>query len=66
MAHASPPSTAQKPSLLGTTLKGLLLTAGAMTFANLSRKLAVQAPTAMPHDWCDGLAKEHNATLAVL
>ncbi|MFN3474905.1 MAG: hemerythrin domain-containing protein [Blastomonas sp.] len=66
MAHSSSSSSTQESSLLGTSLKGLLLTAGAMTFANLSRKLAVQAPTAMAPDWCDGLAREHKATLAVL
>lgn len=66
MARTSTGNTAHESSMLGTSIKGLLLTAGAMTLANLGRKLAVQAPTAMAHDWCDGLAKEHKATLAVL
>lgn len=66
MVHTSAHDTANSSSILGTSVKGLLLAAGAMAVANLGRKLAVQAPTAMAHDWCDGLAKEHKATLAVL
>lgn len=66
MARTSKGNTAQDTSVLGTSIKGLLLTAGAMALANLGRKLVVQAPTAMAHDWCDGLGKEHKATLAVL
>lgn len=66
MARTSKGNTAQDSSVLGTSIKGLLLTAGAMALANLGRKLVVQAPTAMAHDWCDGLGKEHKATLAVL
>jgi iron-sulfur cluster repair protein YtfE (RIC family) len=34
--------------------------------ANLGRKLAVQAPTATAQDWCEGLIREHKATLAVI
>lgn len=66
MARTSKGNTAQDSSVLGTSIKGLLLTTGAMALANLGRKLVVQAPTAMAHDWCDGLGKEHKATLAVL
>jgi iron-sulfur cluster repair protein YtfE (RIC family) len=53
-------------SLLGTSIKGLLITAGVAAVANLGRKMAVQAPTAMAKDWCEGLATEHKATLAVI
>ncbi len=53
-------------SILGSSVKGLLLTAGVAAIANLGRKMAVQAPTAMAQDWCEGLILEHKATLAVI
>ncbi|PXW76331.1 hypothetical protein C7451_105102 [Blastomonas natatoria] len=53
-------------SILGSSAKGLLLTAGVAAIANLGRKMAVQAPTAMAQDWCEGLILEHKATLAVI
>lgn len=53
-------------SILGSSVKGLLLTAGVAAIANIGRKMAVQAPTAMAQDWCEGLIKEHKATLAVI
>jgi iron-sulfur cluster repair protein YtfE (RIC family) len=59
--------TANTPSsLLGSSVKGLLITAGVAAIANLGRKLAVQAPTATAQDWCEGLIREHKATLAVI
>lgn len=63
--HASGHDTSNG-SFLGSSIKGLLLTAGAIAIANLGRKMAVQAPTALAQDWCEGLAKEHKATLAVI
>lgn len=66
MARSRPQDTRTKNSFLGSTVKGLLLTAGVAAIANLGRKLAVQAPTAMAQDWCAGLTKEHKATLAVI
>ncbi|WP_017670707.1 hemerythrin domain-containing protein [Blastomonas sp. AAP53] len=58
--------TRTEGSILGSSVKGLLITAGVAAIANLGRKLAVQAPTAMAEDWCEGLAGEHKATLAVI
>lgn len=52
--------------MLSSSVKGLLLTAGVAAIANLGRKMAVQAPTAMAQDWCEGLIKEHQATLGVI
>lgn len=52
--------------LVGSAVKSILVTAGVAAVANLGRKMIVQAPTAMSHDWYEGLAKEHDATLAVI
>ncbi|GGB72256.1 hemerythrin domain-containing protein [Blastomonas aquatica] len=62
----APTKNNSKGSFLGKTIKGVLIATGAVTIANLGRKLAVQAPTALAEDWCEGLTKEHKATLAVL
>lgn len=55
-----------KGSFLGRSIKGVLIATGAVAIANLGRKLAVQAPTALADDWCEGLTREHKATLAVI
>jgi iron-sulfur cluster repair protein YtfE (RIC family) len=52
--------------IVGSTVKSILVTAGVAAVANLGRKMIVQAPTAMSNDWYEGLAKEHEATLAVI
>ncbi|WAC22829.1 hemerythrin domain-containing protein [Blastomonas sp. SL216] len=66
MAHSRTHNGQGGSSILGSSVKGLLITAGVAAIANLGRKMAVQAPTAMAHDWCEGLIKEHKATLAVI
>lgn len=66
MVHSRTHSARTGSSFLGSSVKGLLITAGVAAIANLGRKLAVQAPTAMSEDWCEGLTKEHKATLAVI
>lgn len=38
---------------------------GAGLLANMARKVAVQAPTALAGDWAEALAAEHRATLVV-
>jgi iron-sulfur cluster repair protein YtfE (RIC family) len=65
-AHGRTPNGQGGSSILGSSVKGLLLTAGVAAIANLGRKMAVQAPTAMAQDWCEGLILEHKATLAVI
>jgi len=45
---------------------GAALGLGAGLLANLTRKLAVQAPTALAGEWHEALAKEHAATLLIL
>jgi iron-sulfur cluster repair protein YtfE (RIC family) len=66
MTHSRTHNGQGSGSILGSSVKGLLLTAGVAAIANLGRKMAVQAPTAMAQDWCEGLIKEHKATLAVI
>ena len=63
-SHANDP--AETGSFLGATAKSVLVTAGVAAIANLGRKMAMQAPTAMASDWCEGLIREHEATLAAL
>lgn len=58
--------TSSNGSMLGDAVKGLLVTAGVAAIANLGRKMVVQAPTATASDWFEGLAKEHEATLAAI
>ncbi len=57
---------ASSGSLLSATAKSVLVTAGVAAIANIGRKMATQAPTAMANDWCEGLVREHEATLAAL
>lgn len=66
MSHTAARTDRSQTSLLGASVKGILIAAGALAIANLGRKLAVQAPTAMAGDWCDGLIAEHKATLVVI
>lgn len=58
--------TANTGSLLTNTAKSVLITAGVAAIANIGRKMASQAPTAMANDWSEGLIREHEATLAAL
>lgn len=53
-------------SVLGATARSVLVTAGVAAIANIGRKVATQAPTAMASDWSEGLAREHDATLAAI
>lgn len=53
-------------SFVGGAVKSVLVSAGVAAIANLGRKMAVQAPTAMAGDWCEGLIKEHKATLEAI
>jgi len=62
--HADTSST--MGGIVGGAVKSILVTAGVAAVANLGRKMIVQAPTAMSTDWYEGLAKEHDATLAVI
>jgi iron-sulfur cluster repair protein YtfE (RIC family) len=58
-AHAS-------GGFVASAVKGVLVTAGVAALANMGRKMAVQALTAMARDWCEGLTREHEATLAAI
>lgn len=53
-------------SIIATAAKSVLVTVGVATIANLGRKAITQAPTAMARDWCEGLTREHEATLAAI
>lgn len=53
-------------SVLANTAKSVLVTAGVAAIANIGRKMVTQAPTAMARDWCEGLTREHEATLAAI
>lgn len=72
MSHTSARSHARKTrheessSIIATVAKSVLVTAGVAAIANLGRKVATQAPTAMASDWCEGLIREHEATLAAI
>jgi hemerythrin superfamily protein len=61
-----PEKSENSGSFLGGAVRSLLVTAGVAAVANVGRKMAVQAPTAMASDWCDGLVKEHRATLEAI
>jgi iron-sulfur cluster repair protein YtfE (RIC family) len=63
-AHSD--NSSSTSGLVGATVKGILVTAGVAAVANLGRKMIVQAPTAMAADWCEGLIKEHQATLEAI
>lgn len=52
--------------VLATTARSVLVTAGVAVLANIGRKVATQAPTALASDWCEGLMREHEATLAAI
>jgi iron-sulfur cluster repair protein YtfE (RIC family) len=60
------PDVAENGSFLATTVKSVLVTAGVAAIANIGRKMVTQAPTAMASDWCEGLIREHEATLAAV
>ncbi|UYV15754.1 hemerythrin domain-containing protein [Porphyrobacter sp. ULC335] len=53
-------------SVIASAAKSVLVTAGVAALANIGRKIVTQAPTAMASDWCEGLIREHEATLAAL
>lgn len=53
-------------SIIVTAARSVLVTAGVAAIANLGRKVVTQAPTAMAHDWFEGLVREHEATLAAI
>jgi iron-sulfur cluster repair protein YtfE (RIC family) len=53
-------------SVIASAAKSVLVTAGVAALANIGRKIVTQAPTAMASDWCEGLTREHDATLAAL
>lgn len=65
-SHPRKSHSADSGSILATTAKSILVTAGVAAIANLGRKMATQAPTAMASDWCEGLIREHEATLAAI
>jgi hemerythrin-like domain-containing protein len=57
----------EKPAgVIANAAKSVLVTAGVAALANLGRKVVTQAPTAMASDWCEGLTREHEATLAAI
>ncbi len=51
---------------LASTARSVLVTAGVAAIANIGRKMVTQAPTALASDWCEGLIREHEATLAAI
>lgn len=51
---------------LAAAARRILVTAGVAAIANIGRKMVTQAPTAMASDWCEGLIREHEATLAAI
>lgn len=51
---------------LAAAARSILVTAGVAAIANIGRKMVTQAPTAMASDWCEGLIREHEATLAAI
>lgn len=60
------PDDSPTGSILASTARSVLVVAGVAALANMGRKMATQAPTAMASDWCDGLIREHEATLAAV
>ncbi len=62
------PRSSRSPAagIIATTARSVLVTAGVAALANLGRKALTQAPTAMARDWCEGLTREHEATLAAI
>lgn len=65
-SHARHPRPSASGSLVGSTVKSVLVTAGVAAIANMGRKMVTQAPTAIARDWCEGLTREHEATLAAI
>lgn len=64
--HARKTRHEEHTSVIATAAKSVLVTAGVAALANLGRKVVTQAPTAMASDWCEGLIREHEATLAAI
>lgn len=64
--HARKTRHDEQSGILAATAKSVLVTAGVAAIANIGRKMATQAPTAMASDWCEGLIREHEATLAAI
>lgn len=65
-SHARKKRQPEQGSVLAATARSVLVTAGVAALANIGRKVATQAPTAMASDWCEGLIREHDATLAAI
>lgn len=65
-SHARRTQQTDHGSVLGTAARSVLVTAGVVALANIGRKVASQAPTAMASDWCEGLAREHDAVLTAI
>ena len=64
--HARKPRHEEPAGVIANAAKSVLVTAGVAALANLGRKVVTQAPTAMASDWCEGLTREHEATLAAI
>lgn len=62
---AVPPATDEPPSTTRQVVIGAALGVGVGLLANLVRKAAVQAPTALAGRWDKALAAEHRAALAI-
>lgn len=65
-SHARRTHQTDHGSVLGSAARSVLVTAGVAALANIGRKVASQAPTAMASDWCEGLAREHEAVLTAI
>ncbi|MCL9999504.1 MAG: hemerythrin domain-containing protein [Erythrobacter sp.] len=65
-SHAPNARSEEPSSIIATAARSVLVTAGVAAIANLGRKAMTQAPTAMARDWCEGLTREHEATLAAI
>ncbi|WP_073974721.1 hemerythrin domain-containing protein [Erythrobacter donghaensis] len=65
-SHARKARNQEPSSFIATAARSVLVTAGVAAIANLGRKAMTQAPTAMARDWCEGLTREHEATLAAI
>ena len=64
--HARKTRHEEPAGVIANAAKSVLVTAGVAALANLGRKVVTQAPTAMASDWCEGLTREHEATLAAI
>lgn len=65
-SHSRDAQASITSSILATSVKSVLVTAGVAAIASAGRKMMTQAPTALAGDWCEGLIREHEATLAAL